>query len=54
MQNVKQEAEEFETESKQLEKEYDIALNQNEKMIKELNIANSKAQLEIESLRVRD
>ncbi|KAK9881297.1 hypothetical protein WA026_015419 [Henosepilachna vigintioctopunctata] len=53
LQAHKLEAEEFEGESKQLEKEYEIMLNQNEKMITELNIANSKAQLEIESLRAK-
>lgn len=53
LQIQKQDAEEFEAESRQLEKEYDITISQNEKTIKELKIAFSKAQLELESLKTK-
>ncbi|CAG9773723.1 unnamed protein product [Ceutorhynchus assimilis] len=50
---VQKESEEFITESKQLEREYESALDQNEHKIKELSISNNRAHNEIDALRVK-
>lgn len=44
---------EFMTESQQLEREYEVTIDQNEKKIVELKSNNMKTQHEIDSLRVR-
>lgn len=49
---MQKESDEFISESQQLEKEYEATIDQNEKKIKELTLANNRAQIEIESLRV--
>lgn len=49
---IQKESDEFISESQQLEKEYEATIDQNEKKIKELTIANTRAQDEIETLRV--
>lgn len=49
---IQKESDEFISESQQLEKEYEATIDQNEKKIKELTLANNRAQNEVESLRV--
>lgn len=49
---IQKESDEFITESQQLDKEYEATIDQNEKKIKELTLANNRAQNEIDSLRV--
>lgn len=49
---IQKESDEFITESQQLDKEYEATIEQNEKKIKELTLANNRAQNEVDSLRV--
>lgn len=49
---IQKESDEFIQESQQLDREYEATIDQNEKKIKELTLANNRAQNEIESLRV--
>lgn len=49
---IQKESDEFMIESQQLEKEYEATIDQYEKKIKELTLANNRAQNEIDSLRV--
>lgn len=50
--NVQRDFEEFMTESQQLEREYEVTIDQNEKKIIELKTSNMKTQNEIDSLKV--
>lgn len=52
VERIQKEYDEFAVESQQLDKEYEATIDQNEKKIKELTLANTKAQGELESLRV--
>lgn len=49
---IQKESDEFISESQQLEKEYEATIDQNEKKIKDLTLANNRALNEVESLRV--
>ena len=49
---VQRDFEDYVTESQQLEKEYEVTIEQNEKKISELKTTNMKLQNEIDSLRV--
>jgi septal ring factor EnvC (AmiA/AmiB activator) len=49
---IQKESDEFVSESQQLEREYEATIEQNEKKIKELTLANNRAYNEIESTRV--
>ncbi|XP_019754161.1 nuclear distribution protein nudE-like 1-A isoform X2 [Dendroctonus ponderosae] len=48
-----QEADEFMMDSKQLEKELESTIDQNERKIKELSISNNRAQNEVDAIRVK-
>jgi chromosome segregation ATPase len=50
---IQKESDEFVSESQQLEREYEATIEQNEKKIKELTLANNRAYNEIESTRVK-
>lgn len=50
---VQRDADEFMADSKQLEKEYESTIDQNERKIKELTLINHRSQNEIDALRVR-
>lgn len=50
---AQKDADEFMIESKQLENEYETTIDQNERKIKDLSIANNRAQNEIDALRVQ-
>ncbi|VEN60033.1 unnamed protein product, partial [Callosobruchus maculatus] len=51
IERIQKESDEFIVESQQLEKEYEATIEQNEKKIKDLSLANNKAQNEIDSLK---
>ncbi|XP_076267937.1 nuclear distribution protein nudE-like 1-A [Rhynchophorus ferrugineus] len=50
---AQKDADEFMMESKQLENEYETTIDQNERKIKDLSIANNRTQNEIDALRVK-
>lgn len=50
---VQRESDEYMADSKQLEKEYESTIDQNERKIKELTLINNRSQNEIDALRVR-
>lgn len=50
---VQKDSDEFMAESKQLEREYETTIDQNERKIKELSVNSNRAQNEIDALRVR-
>lgn len=53
MDQVQRESDEYMADSKQLEKEYESTIDQNERKIKELTLINHRSQNEIDALRVR-
>ncbi|XP_050316132.1 nuclear distribution protein nudE-like 1-A isoform X2 [Anthonomus grandis grandis] len=53
LKQAQRDSDEFIIESKQLEKEYEGTIEQNEKKIRELSISNNRTQNEIDALRVK-